>query len=83
MIFIGVMFFKVPSGLCIYFITSSLWGIAERKLVPKPELKGPRPGGGGKGGGEGGQPGSNGPDVSKAAMVARERARQRRKDRKK
>lgn len=35
MIFMGVMFFKVPSGLCIYFIASSLWGIAERKLLPK------------------------------------------------
>ena len=39
MVFIGVMFFKVPAGLCIYFITSSLWGIMERKLIPKPELK--------------------------------------------
>lgn len=36
MIFMGVMFFKVPSGLCVYFIASSLWGIAERKLLPKP-----------------------------------------------
>ncbi|MBX9790655.1 MAG: YidC/Oxa1 family insertase periplasmic-domain containing protein [Pirellulales bacterium] len=36
MIFMGVMFFKVPSGLCVYFIASSLWGLAERKLVPKP-----------------------------------------------
>ncbi|MHB9047780.1 MAG: YidC/Oxa1 family insertase periplasmic-domain containing protein [Pirellulales bacterium] len=35
MIFIGVMFFKVASGLCIYFIASSAWGIAERKLLPK------------------------------------------------
>jgi YidC/Oxa1 family membrane protein insertase len=35
MVFIGVMFFKVASGLCIYFIASSLWGIAERKLLPK------------------------------------------------
>ncbi len=35
MIFMGVMFFKVASGLCLYFIASSLWGIAERKLVPK------------------------------------------------
>jgi YidC/Oxa1 family membrane protein insertase len=34
MVFMGVMFYKVPSGLCVYFITSSLWGIAERKLVP-------------------------------------------------
>jgi len=37
-LFIGLMFFKVPSGLCIYFITSSLWGVAERKLLPKPKL---------------------------------------------
>jgi YidC/Oxa1 family membrane protein insertase len=34
MVFIGFMFFRVPSGLCVYFITSSLWGIAERKLLP-------------------------------------------------
>ena len=38
MIFMGIMFFKVPSGLCLYFITSSLWGILERKLLPKPQL---------------------------------------------
>lgn len=35
MIFMGYMFFTVPSGLCLYFIVSSLWGIAERKLLPK------------------------------------------------
>src|SRR5690606_13280183 len=35
MIFFGFLFFCVPSGLCIYFIASSLWGIAERKLLPK------------------------------------------------
>lgn len=34
-LFMGFLFFRVPSGLCIYFITSSLWGIAERKLVKK------------------------------------------------
>ena len=38
MIFMGVLFFKVPSGLCIYFITSSVWGILERQLLPKPVL---------------------------------------------
>ena len=38
MIFMGVMFFKVSAGLCLYFITSSLWGIIERKLLPKPVL---------------------------------------------
>ncbi|HEY4759962.1 MAG TPA: YidC/Oxa1 family insertase periplasmic-domain containing protein [Thermoguttaceae bacterium] len=35
MIFIGIMFFKVASGLCIYFIASTLWGVAERKFLPK------------------------------------------------
>jgi YidC/Oxa1 family membrane protein insertase len=35
--FMALMFFKVPSGLCLYFIASSLWGIAERLLwLPKP-----------------------------------------------
>ena len=29
------MFYKVPSGLGIYFITSSLWAIGERLLLPK------------------------------------------------
>lgn len=37
MIFMGFVFFKVPSGLCIYFIISSLWGLAERQLMPKVE----------------------------------------------
>jgi YidC/Oxa1 family membrane protein insertase len=35
MIVMCVMFFKVPSGLCLYFIASSLWSIAERLLLPK------------------------------------------------
>jgi YidC/Oxa1 family membrane protein insertase len=38
MIFMGFLFFKVAAGLCVYFITSSTWGILERKLLPKPEL---------------------------------------------
>jgi len=38
MVAMGVMFFKVQAGLCLYFITSSLWGIIERKLLPKPVL---------------------------------------------
>lgn len=38
MVFIGVIFFKVPAGLCIYFITSTLWAIAEKKLIPPPKL---------------------------------------------
>lgn len=31
----GYMFYTVPSGLCVYFIASSLWGLAERQLLPK------------------------------------------------
>jgi YidC/Oxa1 family membrane protein insertase len=38
----GILYFKVASGLCLYFIASSLWGIAERKLLPK--TLGPAPG---------------------------------------
>jgi YidC/Oxa1 family membrane protein insertase len=34
MVFMGFLFYRVPSGLCLYFIASSIWGIAERKLVP-------------------------------------------------
>ena len=41
-IFMGVMFFKVPSGLCIYFITSSAWSLVERQLV-KRSMPAPKP----------------------------------------
>ena len=37
MMFFALMFFRVPAGLCLYFITSSAWGLAERKLLPKPK----------------------------------------------
>jgi YidC/Oxa1 family membrane protein insertase len=33
MFFMALMFFKVPCGLCLYFIASSLWGIAERMFL--------------------------------------------------
>ncbi len=36
MLIMGFLFFKVAAGLCLYFIASSLWGIAERKMLPKP-----------------------------------------------
>ncbi|MBN1909709.1 MAG: YidC/Oxa1 family insertase periplasmic-domain containing protein [Pirellulales bacterium] len=35
MIFMGVVFFKIAAGLCIYFVVSTFWGLAERKLLPK------------------------------------------------
>lgn len=36
----GLFFFRVPAGLCVYFITSSLWGIGERIFVKKTLPKG-------------------------------------------
>lgn len=36
-VFMGIMFYKVPAGLCLYFITSSLWSVVERKLITKPK----------------------------------------------
>src|SRR3954453_13412168 len=38
--FMGLLFYKVASGLCLYFIASSLWGIAERNLLPKAQTAG-------------------------------------------
>lgn len=35
LVFMGVLFYKVASGLCLYFIASSLWGLAERQFLPK------------------------------------------------
>jgi YidC/Oxa1 family membrane protein insertase len=68
MIFMAVMFYKVPSGLGIYFITSSLWSIGERLLLPKithpaAEKKTEHEIDTGKGGGARGKggPGGNGP----------------------
>jgi YidC/Oxa1 family membrane protein insertase len=40
MVVMGLLFYTVASGLCLYFIASSLWGLAERKLMPKPAASG-------------------------------------------
>lgn len=45
-VFMGIMFYRVPAGLCVYFIASSLWGIIERKLLPKPTITAAGSGGG-------------------------------------
>ncbi len=37
MLFMAFIFHKVAAGLCVYLIASSLWGVAERKLLPKPK----------------------------------------------
>jgi YidC/Oxa1 family membrane protein insertase len=79
MIVMAAVFYKLPSGLGIYFITSSLWSIGERLLLPKiSHAASPRKGqdeveAGGEGaprgskpvpGGKGG-PGGNGPTPPK------------------
>jgi|GEM_PF-630228 len=72
MIFMALMFYKLPSGLGIYFITSSLWQISERLLLPKTtgalatkggddEKNPPNNGRGGSGPGGGGRGGDSGP----------------------
>jgi YidC/Oxa1 family membrane protein insertase len=45
MIFFGLMFYKMASGLCVYFIASSVWGFAERRLLPKRKEAVPGPDG--------------------------------------
>lgn len=37
-VFMGIMFYRVPAGLCVYFIASSIWGLVERKMLPKPKI---------------------------------------------
>ena len=32
MVFMGAMFFRVPSGLCLYFIATNVWSMTERWL---------------------------------------------------
>lgn len=37
-IFMGVFFYKVAAGLCIYFICGTLWALTERQFIPKPKI---------------------------------------------
>lgn len=44
LILFGLFFYKTASGLVLYFIISTLWGLAERKLLPRkasPTSEGP------------------------------------------
>jgi YidC/Oxa1 family membrane protein insertase len=56
------MFYKVPAGLSLYFICSTLWGVAERKLLPKkkPPMGGPSGSGNGAALGDKPAPGPRG-----------------------
>jgi YidC/Oxa1 family membrane protein insertase len=62
MIFFCFMFYKVPAGLSLYFICSTLWGVTERKLLPKkkPSTGGPSGSGNGALIGDKPQPGPRG-----------------------
>lgn len=39
----GLLFYKIAAGVCIYFIASSLWGVAERQFLPKVKKPGEEP----------------------------------------
>jgi YidC/Oxa1 family membrane protein insertase len=80
MIFFGLMFYRVASGLCLYLIVSSLWGIAERKLLPKAQTAdaaasggttGPASASGGK------RPRGNGPNGSAGPQKPRKAKRKK------
>jgi YidC/Oxa1 family membrane protein insertase len=43
MVMFGAFFWKLPSGLCLYYICSTSWGIVERKLLPKLQHAKPEP----------------------------------------
>jgi YidC/Oxa1 family membrane protein insertase len=79
--FMGLLFYKVASGLCLYFIASSLWGLGERRLLKKTS-PGAGPGGDGQASAKklpppstsGGPNGANGsPSKSKGAKAKRKR----------
>jgi len=75
MIFMGILFYKVAAGLCLYFIASSLWSMAERKLLPKAKKAAESTGEEGKGDGgkgDGGKPGGDG-GKKKAEPVAKKK----------
>jgi YidC/Oxa1 family membrane protein insertase len=67
-LFMGVLFFKVPAGLCIYFIASGLWSIGERKLLPKSTVQP------GTAGGPAAQPALAAPAAARPARPARQTA---------
>jgi len=76
MVFMAVMFYKVPSGLGIYFITSSLWQICERLLLPKvthaaPVADAEQGGASDKGSGGNGRPSPKKPGSPKEGPAAR------------
>jgi YidC/Oxa1 family membrane protein insertase len=78
-LFMGLMFYKVASGLCLYFIASSLWGIAERKLLPKPKpgsavaASGASFGSGKRSGGGNGNGSANGRSGSKKSKTGKKK----------
>ncbi|HEX4590851.1 MAG TPA: YidC/Oxa1 family membrane protein insertase, partial [Gemmataceae bacterium] len=60
------MFYKMPSGLCLYFISTTLWGLAERKWFIKKKPASPAAGPAG----DNGRPGPRGKDKRRAQPEA-------------
>jgi YidC/Oxa1 family membrane protein insertase len=74
MFLMGLMFFKVAAGLCIYFIASTAWGLAERRFLPKVAPAG---------GDEGGADSSRTPKIERPSSAEREAIRRKKRGGKK
>jgi len=66
MILVAVMFYKVAAGLALYFIVTTLWGVVERRLIPKAKDKGDDSGSGAKLPQKGGSPNGTAAEYSAA-----------------
>ena len=77
MILMALMFYKVAAGLCIYFVASTLWGLTERRFLPKLA-----PAGGDAGGDDDDEPRRPAPKSDRLSSIERAAIR-RKKGRKK
>ena len=77
MILMALMFYKVAAGLCIYFVASTLWGLTERRFLPKLA-----PAGGDAAGDDDDEPRRPAPKPDRLSSIEREAIR-RKKGRKK
>jgi YidC/Oxa1 family membrane protein insertase len=82
-IFFGIMFYKVAAGLCIYFISSSLWGMAERKLLPKKKPATSFPGQSAVATPRSNGPPGGGTPVQKGPLTAKEKSKWAKKEKEK
>jgi len=71
MILVAVMFYKVAAGLALYFIVTTLWGVIERRLIPKARDKGDDSGSGAKLPPKGGSPNGSAAEPRAKGLLGR------------